>query len=73
MVGKTNNKLCPVIALLAYLALWGNGPGFLLPFRDGKLLTEWKQFRTEVSVYYRESGRLSGVVVKRGSTVGGLG
>ena len=40
VVGKTNNKLCPVTALLAYLALQGNGPGFLFQFRDGKLLTK---------------------------------
>ena len=40
MVGKTNNKLCPVTALVAYLARWGNGPGFLFQFRDGKLLTK---------------------------------
>ena len=40
VVGKTNNKLCPVTALLAYLARWGNGPGFLFQFRDGKLLTK---------------------------------
>ena len=40
VVGKTNNKLCPVTALLAYLALRGNGPGFLFQFRDGNLLTK---------------------------------
>ena len=31
-----NNKLCPVTAVLAYLALRGN----LFRFRDGKLLTK---------------------------------
>ena len=40
VVGKTNNKLCPVTAVLAYLALRGNGPGFLFRFMDGKLLTK---------------------------------
>ena len=40
VVGRTNNKLCPVAAVLAYLALRGNGPGFLFKFQDGKLLTK---------------------------------
>ena len=40
VVGRTNNKLCPVAAVLAYLALRGNGLGFLLKFQDGKLLTK---------------------------------
>ena len=47
-VGKTNNKLCPVTAVLAYLALRGNGPGFLFRFRVDKYtslkLGLWKQF-----------------------------
>ena len=40
VVGKTNNNFCPVTAVLAYLALRGNGPGFLFRFMDGKLLTK---------------------------------
>ncbi len=40
VVGVTKNKLCPVTAMLAYLALRGNGPGFLFRFQDGKLLTK---------------------------------
>ena len=39
VVGKLNNKLCPVSAMLAYLAVRGNGPGFLFRFHDGRLLT----------------------------------
>ena len=38
-------------------------PGFLMYFTKGDAIG------TKVSVRYRESGRLSGVVVKRGSTV----
>ena len=40
VVGRTNNKLCPVAAVLAYLATRGNGPGFLFKFQDGRLLTK---------------------------------
>ena len=40
ILGRTNNALCPVTALLAYLALRGNGPGFLFLFADGRPLTK---------------------------------
>ena len=40
VVGKTNDNFCPVTAVLAYLALQGNGPGFLFRFNYGKLLTK---------------------------------
>ena len=40
VVGRTNNKLCPVTAVLAYLAARGNGPGFLFKFQDGRHLTK---------------------------------
>ena len=36
VVGRTSDKLCPVAATLAYLALRGNSPGFLFKFRDGR-------------------------------------
>lgn len=38
-VGKTSNDLCPVAAVLAYLARRGNAKGFLFRFEDGRLLT----------------------------------
>jgi hypothetical protein len=38
-VGKTGNVLCPVSAVLAYMALRGPGPGPLFQFRDGRPLT----------------------------------
>ena len=40
VVGRTNNKLCPVSAMLSYLVVRGNQPGFLFHFQDGKLLTK---------------------------------
>ena len=38
-IGKTGNRLCPVAALLAYLAKRGYKEGMLFHFKDGKLLT----------------------------------
>ncbi len=40
VVGRTNNKLCPVTALLTYLVARGRDPGFLFKFEDGTLLTK---------------------------------
>ena len=41
-IGKTSNELCPVKAILAYLARRGQKPGFLFQFEDGHLLTRDK-------------------------------
>lgn len=38
-VGKTNNQLCPVTAMLAYLVIRGSGAGPLFKFQDGRPLT----------------------------------
>ena len=38
-IGKTNNALCPVTALLNYLSVRGNTSGFLFHFRDHTPLT----------------------------------
>ena len=38
-IGKTGNKLCPVAAMLAYLAKRGQKEGILFHFEDGRLLT----------------------------------
>ena len=38
-VGRTDTTLCPVAALLSYLALRGPGEGPLFRFRDGQALT----------------------------------
>lgn len=35
-VGKTDNLLCPVIAMLTYLVVRGSGAGPLFKFQDGK-------------------------------------
>ena len=39
-LGKTGNELCPVSAMLAYLAVRTDKPGFLFQFTDGRLLTK---------------------------------
>ena len=39
-LGRTLKKLCPVEALLAYLAVRGSKTGFLFHFADGRLLTK---------------------------------
>ena len=38
-IGRTNNDLCPVIAMMSYLAIWGNSPGPLFLFANGQFLT----------------------------------
>ena len=39
-IGRTGNDLCPVTALLVYLAARGNAPGLLFRFEDGSPLTK---------------------------------
>ena len=39
-LGRTGSDLCPVSALLAYLAARGNEPGPLFKLRDGRFLTK---------------------------------
>lgn len=55
-VGKTDNKLCPVAALLAYLAKRGRQKGMLCRFENGRLLTR-DRFVTSV----REALKAAGV------------
>ena len=38
-MGRTHNELCPIEAMLAYLAKRGGRQGFLFLFEDGRLLT----------------------------------
>ncbi len=40
VIGRTQNKLCPVTAMLSYLVARGQKPGFLFQFQDGRLLTK---------------------------------
>ena len=55
-IGRTNNTLCPVAAVLDYMTLRGKGPGPLFKFVDGKPLTrarlvaEVKQALSEAGV-----------------------
>ena len=39
-VGRTDSDLCPVAAMLSFLASRGSQPGFLFKFQDGHLLTK---------------------------------
>ena len=47
VLGRTKTILCPVAALLAYLVIRSNGPGFLFLFTDGRPLTK-ARFTSEV-------------------------
>ena len=40
-MGKTSNVLCPVTAMLAYLAKRGSEDGFLFKFQDGRMLSRF--------------------------------
>jgi len=54
-IGKTGNRLCPVAALLAYLAKRGNKEGMLFHFEDGRLLTR-DRFVSRVREALNEAG-----------------
>ena len=54
-VGSTANELCPVSAMLAYLARRGNGKGMLFRFEDGKLLTR-ERFVSRVKAALTSAG-----------------
>ena len=41
-VGRTNNSLCPVTAVLAYMVARGSGPGPFFRFSDGKPQGSWQ-------------------------------
>jgi hypothetical protein len=41
-LGRTDNDLCPLAAMLSFLAIRGNDPGFLFASKDGRLLTKSK-------------------------------
>ena len=63
VLGKTDNELCPVTALLAYLALRGSGPGFLFLFADGRPLTKQRfiqRVRQALSAVGVDSSRYAG-------------
>ena len=58
-IGKKDNKLCPVAAMLAYLAKRGNHKGMLFHYEDKKLLSH-DQFMASV----REALTTAGVDCK---------
>ena len=40
VLGKTGDDLCPIVALLDYLARWGDKPGALFQWQDGTPLSK---------------------------------
>lgn len=63
VMGRTYNELCPIEAMLAFLAIRGNKQGFLFTFADGRLLTK-DRFVTQVRTSPR-GGRLGQEVICR--------
>ena len=55
VVGRTNTKLCPMAAVLAYLAIRDSSPGFLFKCQDGRLLTK-SRFVNQVREALKEAG-----------------
>ena len=55
-MGRTDNDLCPVAAVLAFMALRGPGPGPFFRFSDGKPLT-----RSRLVAKLKESIQAAGV------------
>ena len=59
-VGRTDKALCPVSAVLAYMAVRGPGPGSLFQFQDGRFLTRARLvMRSEGSYLGSGSGQLT--------------
>jgi len=54
-VGRTDGPLCPVSAVLSYMAARGPGRGPLLVFKDGKALTR-ARFVSRVRQALEEAG-----------------
>ena len=57
-VGQTNCNLCPVAAVLVYMAMKGPKPGPLFTFSNKKPLT-WARFIVEVNGALPEAGVIS--------------
>ncbi len=57
VLGRTNNLLCPVTALLSYLALRGNRQGFLFLFADGRFVSKVRDALSHLGV---DSSRYAG-------------
>ena len=62
-LGRTNTDLCPIVAVLSYLAVRGSEVGPLFRFNDGKPLTRQRlvnQVRTALQAQGIDSSRYSG-------------
>ena len=55
VIGRTGGPLCPVAAILAYMALRGPGDGPLFQFNDGRALTR-ERFVDQVRKVLQEAG-----------------
>ena len=55
IIGRTGGPLCPVAAVLAYMALRGPGSGPLFRFRDGRPLTQ-QRLITKLRGVLQEAG-----------------
>ncbi len=50
-VGRSGNELCPVVAILSYIARRGDGPGSFFTFSDGTPLTKaWFVARVQIAL-----------------------
>ncbi len=54
-IGRSNNSLCPISALLSYLTIRGNLPGILFHFQDNTPLTKPK-FTSKFRDLLRQAG-----------------
>ena len=54
-LGRSNKELCPLEAILPYLAIRGDKQGFLFQFKDGRLLTK-ERFVSKVRELLQQSG-----------------
>ena len=54
-IGRTNNAVCPVTALLSYLIIRGPAPGLLFHFRDNSPLTK-SRFTTKFRNLLSQAG-----------------
>ena len=54
-IGRSNNSLCPVAALLAYLSIRGTNPGLLFHFNDNTPLTK-PRFTAKFRELLKKSG-----------------
>ena len=58
VIGRTNNNLCPVTAILVYMAARGPGPGPLFIWEDKRFLTR-EAFVAAVRAALREAGLIA--------------